>query len=155
MPKNIKKMKYEDFYEECLSFIRTVDTYLREITEDNLEDYEEFHPFVDEEDILLYRSLDESDIIDMTTSLFLKSNLNIKKKELMFYAFICSYVLVLKYHTDCTLYKAYSCIIEILRSFEDLVSVSKLLANSSNDKTIIKNLMNMEWKILNNVEFKV
>lgn len=143
----MNKKDFEKTFELCISMLETIDVYIRHIDEDSIEDYMDFYPFIDEHDIMLYKEMDKNFILGYTKGIFLKSK-DIKTKEEMFYKFLVSYILAIRYLTDCTVYKPYSFALEMLREFDDLGKISKKLIKDNKDKDIVKELSKLEWNTI-------
>ena len=147
---------YSQTFNTCIEMLEIIDIYIREISEENIKDYTDFYPFIDIQDILIYKDIDKDLILGYTKGIFLKINENIiANKETIFYKFIVSYILSLKIICDSTLYKPYSFILEMLREFHDLGKISKSLKKGKNDKNVIKKLKELEWDILIKCDFFV
>jgi hypothetical protein len=141
-----------------------IDTYIRNISEENIEEYSDFYPFIDEDDIKLYKDIDKDLILGYSKGIFLKVDEKEKKenknlsliinKKSLFCKIIVSYILSLKIICDSVLYKPYSFILEILREFDEfdefdnLGKISNSLKIKENDESIIKKLKKLEWDIL-------
>jgi hypothetical protein len=139
-----------EYFKYCISIIESIDTYIREIDTSNIDDYEDFYPFIDEDDILLYKDVDKEVLINYTVGIFLKSKIDSKKKSDIFFTIAASYMLSIKYITDCNVYKGYNFIIDFLTEFSDLIGISEL---NIDNKKILKKLINLEWNILNKINF--
>ena len=153
-------MKNQEFYSLCISMIENIDIYLRQ--NNDIEEYDDFHPFINEEDFILYRDFDFETISSLTLSIFSKIIpdinkvvLNSNNKQTIFYLIIASYVLFIKYYTDCSADSSYSIIIDILRELDDISKISKKFKNRSHDKDIVKKLIDFEWFILNTLNFNI
>lgn len=140
--------EYIETFNTCITMIETIDLYIRDISEENIEDYMDFFPFIDEDDIMLYKDIDKNLILSYTRGIFLKKQPKFKNKKDLFYRVIVSYILALKIISDCSIYKPYSFILEMLREFDDLGKISKSLESNENDEYIIKNLIKIEWDIV-------
>jgi hypothetical protein len=139
-----------EYFKYCISVIESIDAYIREIDTSNIDDYDDFYPFVDEDDILLYKDVDKEVLINYTVSIFLKSEIDSKKKSDIFLTIVASYMLSIKYITDCSVYRGYNFIIDFLTEFNDLIYISEF---NIDNKKILKKLINLEWNILNKINF--
>jgi hypothetical protein len=135
-------------FDTCISMIETVDVYIREISEENIDDYMDFFPFIDEDDIKLYKDIDKDMIMLYTTELFFKTEQSFDNKEELFYKAIICYILSLKIISDCAIHKPYTFILEMLREFDDLEKISYSLKTNKKDKQIVKKLIKMETDII-------
>jgi len=141
--------KYSETFQTCMSMIETIDVYIRDISEENIDDYMNFFPFIDEDDISLYKDIDKSLILAYTTGIFLKTKDSVfnNNKDLFYKIMVC-YILALKIISDCNIYKPYTFILEMLREFDDLGKISKSLITNKKDLDIIKKLMKIELEIV-------
>jgi hypothetical protein len=137
----------------CISFIENIDTYIRNIDVENIDMYDDFYPFVDKDDILLYKDIDKETIMSYTFGILFESKISSNKKENIFYAYIASYILAIKLLSDCSLFRAYSFSLDMLREFDDLSKISKKLLNDYNDDKIIEKIKKVEWYILKQNNF--
>jgi len=141
----------KEAFNSCFSFIKVVDNYIRDIDTNNIEEYQDFFPFIDETDISLYKDLDKSVIMQYTIGIFLNSKLDIENKDNILYVFIASYILAIKYLTDCCLYKPYSFIVDFIVEFE--LDTIRELMKDIRDKSCMKKMLRIESRILYNNNF--
>lgn len=141
----------KEAFNSCFSFIKVVDNYIREIDTNHIEEYDDFFPFIDETDISLYKDLDKCVIMQYTIGIFLNSKLDIENKDNILYVFIASYILAIKYLTDCCLYKPYSFIVEFIEEFE-LDTIRELMKDIRNG-SYMKKMLRIESRILYNNNF--
>lgn len=139
-------MNMEEF-KNCISFIQTIDSYIRDIDTDNIDDYEDFYPFINKDDINLYKDVDRKIIFNYTLKTALNSRLDISNKNNVFYIIIVSYILTIKYLTDCCLYKPYTFLLDFIREF-DLKDFSCEEARNP-----LKKMIKIESRILDNNNF--
>jgi hypothetical protein len=153
MSKNNNKNKNNDTHtiDICMSMIEHIDSFIRNTEAHDLGD---FHPFIDEHDINIYKDIDKNTIISYTYGIFFKTNVNSKKINI-FYTFLISYMLSVKLLTDCVLYKPYSFCLNMLREFDDLSKISNKLYRYSEygNQKIIEKLKKTEWIILEKNNF--
>ena len=141
--------KYSETFKTSIDMIEIIDFYIRDISEENIDDYMDFFPFIDDDDIMLYKDIDRKLILSYTRGIFLKINkTTFKNRKELFYMMIVCYILSLKIISDCTLYKPYTFILEILREFDDLGKISRSLRINDNDRHIIKKLIKIELDIV-------
>jgi len=140
-----------EYFRKSLLMIETIDSYIREIDTTNIDYYDDFYPFIDEDDISLYKDVDKDVIINYTVGIFLKSGMESKKKVDIFLIMVTSYILSIKYITDCTLYKGYNFIINFLREFND--DVIDINDRDIDNKKMVNKMMKLEWIILNKINF--
>jgi hypothetical protein len=142
-----------------ISLVKSIDTYIRNIDLSNIDDYQEYYPFISEIDILLYNDIDKSSIINYTISIMLSSKIDIKNQENILYVCIVSYILSLKYISDCAIYKPYSFLINFIEdfAFEDIRNILfykyKKYKYNKAYKKILKRMIKIESKILSNTNF--
>jgi hypothetical protein len=153
----------KEIFNTCLSFIKILDNYIREIDIKNIDEYEDFFPFINESDISLYKDIEKSVIIQYTIGIFLNSKLDIENRDNILYIFIVSYILSVKYITDCAIYKPYSFIIDFIEEFE-IDNVRELLTREreeeqkekkryKKDTNYMRKMMGIERRILYNNDF--
>jgi len=131
----------------CMSMIETIDIYIRDITEENIDDYMDFYPFIDNDDIALYKDIDKELILGYTKEIFLKIKQDKFNNKELFCNLIVCYILSLKIISDCSIYKPYTFILEMLREFDDLGKISSSLISSKRDRRMIKKMKKIEWDI--------
>lgn len=136
-------------FQKNLTIIETIDSYIREIDTININDYDNFYPFFDVTDILLYKDINKDVIIGYTVGILLTSNISnvLDNKKEMLYFFITSYILTLKYISDCSLYKPYTFCFEFIKELR----IDE--ENKYKYKKYIKNVLGLERKILKNIDF--
>lgn len=149
----MNKENFETF-KTCISMLETIDVYIRDITEENIDDYMDFYPFIDNDDIILYKDIDKELILGYTKGIFLKIKQDVfKSKEELFCEIIVCYILSLKIISDCVIYKPYTFILEMLREFDDLGKISNSLRSNKRDKDMIKKMKKIEWDIFSKCDF--
>ena len=141
----------KEAFDNCFSFIKVIDNYIRDIDIDRIEEYQDFFPFIDDADISLYKDTDKSVIIQYTIGIFLNSKLDFENKDNILYIFITSYILSIKYLTDCCLYKPYSFIVDFIDEFE-LDNIRKLMTDDRYE-SCMKKMLRIERRILYNIDF--
>lgn len=141
----------KEIFNNCFAFINAVENYIRDIDINHIEEYDDFFPFIDKTDISLYKDIEKSVIIQFTLGIFLNSKLDIENKDNILYVFIASYILAIKYLTDCCLYKPYSFIVDFIVEFE-LDNIRKLMKDIR-DKSCMKKILKIESRILHNNNF--
>lgn len=127
--------------------IKTIDSYIRSIEEKDIDDYEDFYPFIDYNDISLYKDVDKETIINYTVGIILKSNLDLKNVENIQSIFMVSYILTIKYITDCCVYKPYTFFIDF---FIKVINNGEMKYDR---KSFIKKAMRLETRILQNLNY--
>jgi hypothetical protein len=143
--------KYSETFETCMLILEKIDLYIRDFSEENIDEYMYF-PFIDEEDIFLYKDIDKDLILSYTRDIFSKTKqTSFKNIEELFYKVISCYILSIKIISDCTLYKPYTFILETLRDFDDLGKISKSL--KKNNKDIVKKIMKIELDTIVKCEY--
>jgi hypothetical protein len=140
----------KDIFDEYISIIKTVDYYLRSIDPNNIGYYQNFYPFIDDQDISLYNDTDKTMVLNFTVGIILKSKMDISNRTTSILIFIVSYILTLKYLTDCTLYKPYSFFRDFILEISDIKY--KIIHNK---KEYLKKMIKIERRILNNINYFV
>ena len=95
-----------------------------------------------------------------TIGIFLNSKLDIENRDNILYIFIVSYILSVKYITDCAIYKPYSFIIDFIEEFE-IDNVRELLTREEQkekkrykkDTNYMRKMTGIERRILYNNDF--
>lgn len=136
-------MNKENF-DKCICVIKTIDSYIRSINEKNIDEYEDLYPFIDYNDISLYKDTDTTTILNYTVGIILKSNLHLKNLQSIS---IVSYILTVKYITDCCVYKPYTFLINFFTEILEEKIVKE------NRKKFVEQSMKMERKILKNINY--
>ena len=136
-------MNKENF-DKCICVIKTIDSYIRSINEKNIDEYEDLYPFIDYNDISLYKDTDTTTILNYTVGIILKSNLDLKDLQSIS---IVSYILTVKYITDCCVYKPYTFLINFFTEILEEKIVKE------NRKKFVEQSMKMERKILKNINY--
>jgi hypothetical protein len=143
----------KEYFYKNLTIIETIDTYIREIDILHINDYDDFYPLIDEQDISLYKDIDKDMIMNYTIGILLTSNIYLNKKNEMLYLFIVSYILTLKYISDCSLYKPYTFCFEFIKELrvdkEDNYEYNEYYEYNR----YIKKVERIERKILKNIDF--
>lgn len=141
----------KESFDKYIGIIKLIDSYIRSIDQDNIDKYEEFYPFIDYDDILLYQDVERTTIINYTVGIILKSELDLKNDKNMFFVSMVSFILTIKYMTDCSVYKPYSFFIDFVR---ELNSVETIENNIGNNKTkFIQKIIRLERRLLNNINY--
>lgn len=138
-------MKKMDFH-NCIFVIKTVDSYIRSIEEKDIDNYEDFYPFIDYNDISLYKDIDRTTILNYTVGIILNSDLDLKNSKNLEVISIVSYILTLKYITDCCIYKPYSFLIDFITEIINKEPIK-------DKKKFIKQAIRLERKILQNINY--
>lgn len=136
------------YFHSCISVIKTIDSYIRSIEEKDIDDYEDFYPFIDYNDISLYKDVDRDTIINYTVGIILKSNLDLKNIKNIQSISMVSYILTIKYITDCCVYKPYTFFIDF---FTQVINNGEM--KEDDKKSFIKKAMRLETRILQNINY--
>ena len=104
----------KESFDKYIGIIKVIDSYIRSIDQTNIDKYEEFYPFIDYDDILLYKDVERTTIINYTVGIILKSDLDLRNDKNMFFVSMVSFILTIKYMTDCSVYKPYSFFIDFV-----------------------------------------
>lgn len=115
----------------CIDILTNIDVYLK-----NRETYDE-NFFFDENDHQLYKDADN--VIDNTKVLVsnVLSKIKYKNIEELINIIVVCYILSIKFHTDCVIYKPYTFVCNILEF----------------DEKNVKNMVKVEKRVLNELNF--
>lgn len=142
----------KEVFDKCIYVVKTIDAYIRSIDENNIDEYDDFYPFTDYNDISLYKDIDKTTIINYTVGIILKSDLDLKNDKNMFFVSIVSYILTIKYITDCSLYKPYTFFLNFLKELE-LTETPLESKIDKNKKIILEKIIKLERIILDNINY--
>ena len=148
--KNIKNMDKEVFY-KCINIIDYIESYIRSIKRKNINKYKDFYPFIDYEDLSLYKDIDKKIVIDYTVGIILKSDLDLSVSKNLILVSIASYVLTIKYITDCSAYKPYSFLFDFIRK----IDITNIFVDNmgNNKKKYLTNIIKLERRLLDNINY--